>query len=79
MSSIGSNPNKLLHHIEKRVSSGKSCNTSELLNLLEKKVNGDEEHRRLSSSSKSCGGTSINATAQSNAAQVRTSSSSGSV
>ena len=80
MSSIGSNGNKLLHHIEKRVSSGKSCNTSELLNLLEKKVNGsDEQQRRLSSGSKSCGGTSINATAQSNAAQVRTTSSSGSV
>jgi len=78
LSSIGSNGNKLLHHIEKRVSSGKSCNTSELLNLLEKKVNGSESERRLSSSSKSCGGTSINAIAQSNA-QVRTTSSSGSV
>jgi len=79
MSSIGSNGNKLLHHIEKRVSSGKSCNISELLNLLEKKVNGSDNDDRgregRLSSSKSCGGTSINATAQSNAAQVRTSSS----
>lgn len=81
LSSIGSNGDRLLHHIEKRVSSGKSCNTSELLNLLEKKVNGsssDDRGRegRLSSSSKSCGGTSVNATAaQSNAAQVRASSS----
>jgi len=78
LSSIGSNGDRLLHHIEKRVSSGKSCNTSELLNLLEKKVNGDEEQRRLSSSSKSCGGTSINATARSNA-HIRTSGSSGSI
>jgi len=77
LSSIGSNGNRLLHHIEKRVSSGKSCNTSELLNLLEKKVNGSDEQQRRLSSSKSCGGTSVNAT-QSNA-QVRTSSSSGSV